>query len=91
MCCATPQRPPCFKRLRRASERAFCTDSFLSGRALEGISDLRRQFQQLLAEAGFLSGGRGRGSGGNRAAAAEAANAHSGAWSPNMGSEERCQ
>lgn len=86
-----PLRPPCFMRLRRASERAFCTDSFLSGRALEGISDLRRQFQQLLAEAGFLSGGRGRGSGGNRAAAAEAANAHSGAWPPNKGSEEWCQ
>ncbi|KAK9844162.1 hypothetical protein WJX81_006552 [Elliptochloris bilobata] len=56
----------------RAAERAFCTDSFLSVRALEGIADLRRQFQQLLAEAGFLGGGRGRG----RGCGWEAADAH---------------
>ena len=58
----------------RAAERAFCSDSFLSARALEGIHDLRRQFQQLLAEAGFLGSGAGRG----RRSGWEAADAHAG-------------
>ena len=52
-------------------------------RALEGIADLRRQFQQLLAEAGFLGGrgrGRGRGGGGGGGEAGWGnADAHAGA------------
>ena len=43
-------------RLRgRSEERAFTKDSFVSGKTLEAIADLRDQFQTLLAEAGFLA------------------------------------
>ena len=58
----------------RAAERAFCSDSFLSVRALEGLHDLRRQFQQLLAEVGFLGSSTRRG----RCSGWEAADAHAG-------------
>lgn len=57
----------------RGAERAFCRDSFVSGRALEEISDLRQQFRSLLHEAGFMpqqrggrAGGRDGGRGGRR-------------------------
>jgi len=74
-----PQKPS----WRRGAERAYCTDNFLSVRALEGIADLRRQFQQLLAEAGFLGGRRGRaggrGGGGGGEAGWGNADAHAGA------------
>ena len=78
---------PCHDNLNpcRAAERAFCSDSFLSARALEGIHDLRRQFQQLLAEAGFLGSGAGRG----RRSGWEAADAHAGMHGPVQGHNVR--
>lgn len=48
----------------RGAERTFCRDSFVSGRALEEISDLRQQFRSLLYDVGFMGAGRGRGGGG---------------------------
>eukprot|EP00951_Prasinocladus_malaysianus_P004400 scaffold30872_cov32-Prasinocladus_malaysianus.AAC.3 len=54
-CLASPQLLCDRRRQRgRAAERAFCRDSFVSQRALEGIADLRQQFKSLLAEAGLL-------------------------------------
>ncbi len=40
-----------------AADRKYCSDMFLSGRALANIQEMAGQFRRLLREAGFVGGG----------------------------------
>jgi ATP-dependent RNA helicase DHX57 len=74
------------RKAGRRIESDFVRDSFVSGRAMEGVADARRQCASLLASAGFLGArsngrnGRGGGGGGGRRDAPEDVGVDAVAW-----------
>lgn len=44
---------------REGRERSYCWDNFLSSNTLQMMEDMRRQFQDLLSDIGFVDKSRG--------------------------------